>query len=158
MSRVHATSGGTGYSPMPKTFSKRLWQQEGGFSLFEVVIALAIVGTAVIATGIAMANTARVSVRSEESVTLTQLLRAQIETIQQSPFLADPTQYPKISGIPDGFSVTFSSSDPGTAYAYPTVPNPPLNATITNVIQKIVVTATGDFSTMSMTFYKIKSP
>lgn len=143
---------------MRKIFWQRLWQQERGFSLLETIVALAIVGTVVLATGIAMANTARVSVRSEESVTLTQLVRAQIETIQQSPFLADPTQYPTISGIPEGFSVTFSSSDPGTTYAYPSAPNPPLTATITNVIQKIVVTATGDFSTMSMTFYKIRSP
>ena len=143
---------------MTKLFLQRLWQQESGFSLVEVIIALAIIGTVVTATGIAMANTARVSVRAEESVTLTQLVRAQIETIQQSPFLADPNQYPTISGIPEGTSVTFSSSDPGTAYAYATPPNPPLNATIANVIQKIVVTAKGDFSTMSMTFYKIQSP
>ena len=133
---------------------RRLWAQETGFSLIETIIAVFLMGTVMVAVLGLMATTARSATRSEEAVTLQQLVRAQIETIQQSPFNEDPAGYPAISDVPEGFTVTFSSTDPGTTYTYPQ----PDGSTITNVIQRIVVKATGDFAEMSMTFYKVRMP
>jgi Tfp pilus assembly protein PilV len=125
-----------------------------GVSLIETVMAVALLGTVVIGIVQVLVATSRTAVRVEESITLTQLVRAQIETIQQSPFEEDPTQYPAISDIPEGFTVSVTSSDPGPVYAYPA----PSTTIITNVIQQIVVTATGDFSELDKTFYKVRAP
>ena len=120
----------------------------------ETVVAMALVGMVVPGILSVMAASSRVAVRAEESVTLQQLARAQVEAIQQSPFKANAAQYPSITGIPDGFTVTFTAVDSGIIYTYPA----PLGTTITGAAQKIVVTAQGDFSQMSLTFYKVKLP
>ncbi|MBI2919152.1 MAG: prepilin-type N-terminal cleavage/methylation domain-containing protein [Chloroflexi bacterium] len=131
-----------------------LFRRQEGFSLVEVVIAIALVG--IVVTGLlgVMAATSRASVRAEESVTLLQLARAQIEAIQQSPFKANAAEYPSITGIPEGFTVAFTAADSGIAYTYPA----PLGTTITGEVQRITVTAQGDFSQMSLTFYKVRLP
>ena len=98
--------------------------------------------------------TARTADLAEESVTLLQLVRAQIETIQQSPYEDDASDYASITGVPEGVTVTFASTDPGTTYTYPA----PDSTTLTNVVQQIAVTATGDDATMSISFYKVKMP
>ncbi|MBF8267797.1 MAG: hypothetical protein HW388_1305 [Dehalococcoidia bacterium] len=92
------------------------------------------------------------AVRAEESVTLLQLARSQVEAIQQSPFKANAAEYPSITGIPEGFSVTFIAADSGIIYTYPA----PLGTTIIGAVQKITVTAQGDFSQMSLIFYKVR--
>ena len=129
-------------------------RRERGIFLLEAVVALAITGTFLTGVVVVMGASVRTSARAQESVTLAQLVRAQIETIQQSPFKDDPTQYPAISAIPEGFTVAVTSTDPGTSYSYAA----PSNTTLTSVVQQIEVKATGDFSEMSMTFYKIKVP
>ena len=90
---------------------RKLWKLERGFTLIEAIAALLILGTIVVGSLGVMALTARTSARAEESVTLLQLVRAQIETIQQSPFQQSATNYPTITGIPDGFTVTFSATE-----------------------------------------------
>lgn len=130
------------------------WREEGGFSIFEVIIAVFILGTAGVAAVAAMGANVGLADRAEENVTLLQLARAQIEAIQQSPFNQDPTTYPTISGIPEGFSVTVSATDSGLAYTYPA----PLGTTLTNVVQKITVIAKGDYSELTLIFYKLRSP
>ncbi len=102
----------------------------------------------------ALGGSIRTAARAEESVTLVQLTRAQIETIQQSPFRSDPSDYPIISDIPEGFTITVTSTDPGTRYTYPA----PDGSAITDVIQEIQVTSTGDFSNVTMSMYKIRMP
>ncbi len=110
------------------------------------------VGTIVTATVVAIANSARGAAQAEESVALQQLVRAQIEAVQQSPFKATVADYPAVSNVPAGYTVSFASTNPGTSYTYP-------NGTpVANVVQQITVTATGDYSQMSMTFYKIRMP
>ncbi|MDP2950473.1 MAG: prepilin-type N-terminal cleavage/methylation domain-containing protein [Chloroflexota bacterium] len=128
--------------------------RQEGFSLVEGIIAMAVVGVVVVGLLGVMAATSRVAVRAEESVTLLQLARAQVEAIQQSPFKANAAEYPSITSIPDGFSVSFTATDPGIAYTYPA----PLGTTITGAVQKITVTAQGDFSQMSLAFYKVRLP
>ena len=131
------------------------WHKQRGFSLIETIAAVFIAGTLVIAITVAMGTSARTAARQEESVTLLQLIRAQVETIQQSPFEADPADYVSIANIPEGFTVSATSTDPGISYTYP----PPLStSTISNVVQRVVVTAAGDSSEMSVTFYKIDLP
>ena len=132
-----------------------LWTQQRGFSLLETIAAVFIAGTVVTATVVAIGTSARIAARQEESVRLVQLVRAQIETIQQSPYEDNPADYPIVSGIPDGFTVSSTSTDPGISYTYP----PPLaTSTLTNLVQEIEVTAVGDFSEMSMTFYRVRLP
>ena len=138
-----------GRGPLP-----RLHPGKGGSSLIEVIIAVALVGLAVPSLLAVMATSSRVAVRAEESVTLHQLARAQIEAIQQSPFKANAADYPSITGIPEGFTVTFTAPDSGMTYTYPA----PLGTTITGAVQKITVTAQGDFSQMSLVFYKVRLP
>ncbi|MFH1141856.1 MAG: prepilin-type N-terminal cleavage/methylation domain-containing protein [Chloroflexota bacterium] len=128
--------------------------RQEGFSLVEGIIAMAVVGVVVVGLLGVMAATSRVAVRGEESVTLLQLARAQVEAIEQSPFKANAAEYPPITGIPEGFSVSFTTTDPGIAYTYPA----PLGATITGAVQKVTVTAQGDFSQMSLAFYKVRLP
>jgi type II secretory pathway pseudopilin PulG len=139
---------------MAKLLLKSLWREERGFSIFEIIIAVFILGTAGVAAVSLMTANIGLADRAEENVTLLQLARAQIETIQQSPFKQDPTTYPAISGIPEGFAVTVSATDSGLTYTYPA----PLGTTITNVVQKIVVIAKGDYSELTLTFYKLRSP
>lgn len=144
------------YGGQPSVVTKRpgLLRRQEGFSLVEVIIAIALVGVVVPGLLGVMAATSRVAVRAEESVTLLQLARAQLETIQQSPFKANAAEYPTITGVPEGFSVSFSATDPGITYTYPA----PLGTTITGEVQKITVTAQGDFSQMSLIFYKVRLP
>lgn len=125
-----------------------------GFTLIETIIALAIVGTAVIAVVAAIGQGAKASARGRESVVLLQLARAQIETIQQYPYQTNPANYPLISPVPDGYSVSFTSTDPGTTYTYPS----PAPTVITGPVQQISVTTTGDFGEMEITFYKVRVP
>ncbi len=125
-----------------------------GFTLIETIIAVAIVGSAVIAVVAVIGSSARSSARGRESVTLLQLARAQVETIQQSPYQSTPSAYPTISPIPEGFSVSFTSTDPGTTYVYPTQ----APTVITGSVQRITVTVAGDYGEMELTFYKIKAP
>ena len=131
-----------------------LGKEQRGFTLIESIVAIAIVGLVVTSVLVAMGNGTRIAGRQQESVRLTQLIRTQIELIQQSPFLTDPTAYPAITGVPEGFSVSFTSTDPGTTYTYPA----PVSETLTSTVQQFEVTATGDYSESSMTFYKTRMP
>lgn len=132
---------------------RRLWGRDHGFALIEAVLAIVIVATVAIGLVTAMASSSRVAARGNESITLLQLVRSEIEVLKQAPFNQDPAAYPIISA-PEGFTVSISAVDPGISYTYP----PPLGTTLTNVVQKITVTAAGDFSQMSIAFYKNKMP
>lgn len=128
--------------------------RQGGFTLIETIVAVAIVGSAVIAIVAVIGSSARSSARGRESVTLLQLARAQVEAIQQSPYQSTPTAYPTISPIPEGFTVSFTSTDPGTSYTYPTQ----APTVVTGSVQQITVTASGDYGSLDLIFYKIKAP
>lgn len=123
-----------------------------GFSLIETVIAVFVAGTAVVAVVAAVAAGVRVAARQEESVKLTSVVRAQIEVIKQAPFASNVGEYPQITPLPEGVSITVSATDPGIAYAY-------ANGTpLTGTVQHIRVTARGDFSELSLTFYRVDTP
>lgn len=125
-----------------------------GFTLVETIVAVALVGVAVVGVLSIIGVSARSSSRGRESATLLQLARAQVETIQQAPFQSNPASYTIISPIPEGFSVSVTSTDPGTTYTYAS----PAPTVISGSVQLITVTATGDYGSMSLRFYKVEVP
>ena len=126
-----------------------------GFSLIESVAAVGVIGISVVGSVVLLSVTVVTSSETEGNLGLIQIVRAQIETIQQSPFREDPTEYPLVENIPPDVTVTFSTTYlPETTYTYPG----PDGATLTLMVQKIEVTAKEDKSESKMTFYKVRSP
>lgn len=147
---------------------------QAGFTLIEAIAALMILGTSVLGAVVLLGTTVSSSAETEGRVTLQLLAQSQIELIQQSPFLADPTGYPTVQQSPDGAAITsletspngvtltfsdgvilsFSAVDPGTTYTFPE----PDGGILTKVIQRISVTTSHDGPSTTFTFYKIDSP
>ncbi|MBI4220163.1 MAG: prepilin-type N-terminal cleavage/methylation domain-containing protein [Chloroflexi bacterium] len=125
-----------------------------GFTLIETIVAVALLGIAVVGVLSVIAASARTSSRGRESTTLLQLARAQIESIQQAPFQASVANYSIITPVPAGFAVSVTSTDPGTVYRYAS----PSTTTITGSVQQVTVTVTGDYGSMSLSFYKVEAP
>ena len=125
-----------------------------GFSLIESIAAVGVIGISVVGSVILLNATVRTSSETAGDLGLIQIVRAQVETIQQSPFMEEPTQYPLADNIPPNVTVTFTATDPGTSYTFPA----PSGATLTQVVQKIEVTAKEDDGESTMTFYKVSSP
>lgn len=132
---------------------QRLWHAQRGFSLVESIVAIAVIGVSVVGSVVLLNTTVRTSADTEGDLGLIQVLRAQVETIQNVPYDQDPTRYPALTGIPPNISLSWESSDPGATYAYPGEDR----AGLGQVVQKIVVTAAKDEATASLTFYKIKT-
>jgi len=125
-----------------------------GFSLIESVAAVGVIGISVVGSIVLLNTTIRTSAETEGDLGLIQIVRAQVETIQQSPFMEYPAQYPLVDNIPPNVTVTFTVTDPGTSYTFPA----PSGATLTQVVQKIEVTAKENDGESKMTFYKVDSP
>ena len=176
---------------MDISFWRRLWDQERGFTLLEVVLAVFISGTVVVGSVVLMGTAVRTAGSSSGSLELQQLVQAQIETIQQSKFIKHPpptldasstyaplegdvgevevtsgdegvnVSFPFIDPLADplvaetGTTISFLISDAGTNYQYPQGAGLP---DITNVVQRIDVTATDAESSVTLSFYKISVP
>ena len=134
---------------MGKIPLRRLWRDCRGQSVLEAAVAVFIVGTSVVGSVTIIGQSAINAQQGESSVTLLQLARAQIETIQQSPYQEDPDGYPVFAKIPDGFAVSWTSEDPGTTYTASD------GTAISNVVQQITVKAEGDDAELSIIFCKI---
>ena len=181
---------------MNTSILRRFWDQERGFTLLEVVLAVFIVGTVVVGSVVVIGTVVRTASSSSESLNLQQLVQAQIETIQQVNFIKHPpptldasNTYPPlvgnvgevevpavddvngITGVkvsfplidpladPDsadiGITISFLVSDSGTNYEFPQGGGLP---PITNVVQRIDVTASDAASSVTLSFYKISVP
>ncbi len=121
-----------------------------GFSLIETVAAVGLIGTAVVGSVVLLGATVRTSADTQGDLSLIQLVRAQVETIQNVPYNDDPGQYPLMEGIPPNVFITFEATDPGAKYRID-------GTDLGQVFQQIEVTATKDERTASMTFLKIKT-
>ena len=128
--------------------------EERGVSLIETLAAVMIVATVVTGSIGVLGAATRASGDVETGARLLQVVRSQIEAIQQSPFQNNPANYPAITGLPDGVSVTISVTDPGTSYRYPN----PDNSSLTGVVQQVEVTAVDGDAVETMVFYKIRTP
>lgn len=128
--------------------------RQAGFSLFETVTAVALVGVAIVGIIGGVSSASRSSSRETENVRLLQLARAQAEEIQNSPYKSNPAEYPAFAPIPAGYTVSWTSTDPGPSYAYAA----PSTTTIVGSVQQIVVFAAGDNATTTLTFYKVRAP
>lgn len=121
----------------------------------EAIVRQTEMGSAKMDTSRKAASPIRVSAnnaaRPEEAVTLAELARTQIELIQQAPYSTNPSDYPTAQNVPEPYSVTFTSTDPGTTYR-----DPVIGETASDVVQQIIVTASGESSSVAFTFYKIK--
>ena len=135
---------------MRKVLWRRLWQEERGFTLIEVIAAVFLLGTVVVGTMQILGVTARSSARSEGNAALLELVKAQVETIKAAPFEEDASNYPLAPAVATGFTVSWEATGAGPVYATPD------GTTLANVVQTIEVVAEGDNSSLTMTFYKIR--
>ena len=133
----------------------RSLRRQGGFSLIESVAAVGVIGISVVGSVVLLSATVITSSETEGNLGLIEIVRAQIETIQQSPYLEDPTEYPLVGNIPPNVIVTISARYlPETTYTFPG----PSGATLDQVLQEIEVTATQNEAVSKMTFYKVQAP
>ncbi len=127
--------------------------REPGFTLIEVVVAVFITSSVVIGSVVIMGTAVRGAAKTAESDQLGQLVHTQIESIKLAPF-SEAGDYPAIRGIPEGVTIAVETSDSGTDYRFPG----PDGALVTNVVQRIDVTAADDSASVTMSFYKIIGP
>ena len=157
-------------NPFNQAFVQKLWQKLGkperGFTLLETVRAVFIAGTVVVGSVVIMGSAVRSAKVSTGSLELQQLVQAQIETILQSKFIEYPPEpgsvpvtgalpYPAITVPVSGVTVSIIVSDAGTNYQFPASGG--LDP-ITNVVQRIDVTAADETASLTMSFYKISVP
>ena len=139
---------------MGKIAWRRLGEQQSGFTLIEIVVALFLVGTVVVGSVAVIGASTKASARGEGNIRLMNLVRTQIETIHQAPFEETIANYPRIpdADIPEGFIVTFSAIEVTGTYTFSDGSPAPV------VLQRLIVTAEGDGAELSMSFYKPSSP
>ena len=127
--------------------------REPGFTLLEVVLAVFLTSTVVLGSVVIMGTAVRGAAKTAGSGQLGQLVHTQIESIKLAPF-SKAGDYPAIGGLPEGVTISFEASDSGTNYRFPG----PTGALLTNVVQRIDVTAADDSASVTMSFYKIIEP
>ena len=82
-------------------------RNQAGFTLLEVLIALALLG--MIAAGIlgAVGTSSKATLTNDVQTTAQNLAEGQMEYVQNQPYnVDDPPEYTLISGIPTGYSVS----------------------------------------------------
>jgi len=111
---------------------------------------LGLIGIAVVGSVVLLGATVRTSANAQGDLGLIQLVRAQVETIQNVPYNDDPSEYPLIEGVPPEVTIAFETTDPGTRYQVG-------GAELGQVVQEIEVTAEQDGRMASIVFHKIKA-
>ena len=131
---------------------RRLGKQESGFTLIEMVVAMFLVGTVVVGSVAVIGASTKASARGEGNIRLMNLVRTQIETIHQAQFEEDISNYPLVPDLPEGFIISFTSTNVSGTYTFSDGSPAPV------VLQRLIVTAEGDGAELSMAFYKPSSP
>lgn len=116
-------------------YLKRLRGGEGGFSLIEQVIALALVAIVVSAVMQALSTTVRGVAAADTRVTMLNLARSQLESVKQQPYQDLPATYTIIKPVPKEYTISVTASAVKT-YAYP---EPEPKATLPDELQLITV-------------------
>jgi prepilin-type N-terminal cleavage/methylation domain-containing protein len=88
-----------------------LLKKEKGFTLIEVVLALAILGIVAASFLSALATGSRSIFLADEQTTAESLARTQLEFVRSQPYDADnnPPEYLIISDIPDGYAIALTT-------------------------------------------------
>ena len=126
-----------------------LWENEGGFTLFEAIIAVAVFGVIAVALLGALASGLRSQRTQSDRLEALNLARSQLESIEHQPFQESPASYEIISPVPEGFSIQVDVSVP-VAYAYPGISALPAGDTV----QQIAVTVSYSPGTITLEGYK----
>ena len=124
---------------------------ERGFSLIEIMVAIAIISLTVVGSMQVMGATNRSASRAQGNVKFLQLVRSQIEVIKHAEFEEDPANYPLITGLPEGTTISLEVTDAGISYTRPG----PDGSIIEGVMQKIAVTAKEQEIETTISFYKL---
>ena len=127
--------------------------REPGFTLIEVVLAVFLTSSVVLGSVVIMGTAVRGAAKTSVSDQLGQFVHNQIESIKLAPF-SEAGDYLAISGLPEGVAISIETSDSGTTYRFPG----PDGALVTNVVQRIDVTAADDSASVTISFYKIIGP
>ncbi|HEY81866.1 MAG TPA: hypothetical protein G4O01_01075 [Dehalococcoidia bacterium] len=96
-----------------KSMGKRLASlttKQRGIGLAEVLVALALIGIAVVAFLSSLYTGARTVNIIYERVTAENLARSQLEYIKSQSYITAPTSYQALSSLPPGFTITTQAS------------------------------------------------
>jgi hypothetical protein len=119
--------------------------------MLETVISLAMTGVLVPALMLTTITLIRGSNRTDDRSTMFRLAVAQIENILQQPFTPDPRDYPVITDIPVGYTITITGGNP-VSYIYPNGTPVPQN-----LLQEVTVTVTGKLGqSIQLSRYKVR--
>ena len=86
-------------------------KNEKGFTLIEVMIAIALLGIIAVAFLGALATASRALVIADERTTAESVARSQMEYVKNQNYDAinDPPQYSLLSSIPDGYTIVVTA-------------------------------------------------
>lgn len=84
---------------------RRRNRSQSGLILLETMFAIAILGTAVFASLVAVSTAAMATEKASTDARAAWIATSQIELIRAAPFVATPGQYAATSGLPDGYAV-----------------------------------------------------
>ncbi len=128
----------------------KLFKDNSAFSLLDTIIGLALIAIVVVNVLMALSASMHASDRHRDNAYLLELARSQLEDIYKQPY-SDSHVYSAISPIPDGYAlgvsvsvpVTYTYASPGSGYASET-------------LQLITVTASGDWTSLSLSGFKVR--
>ncbi|MBI2860810.1 MAG: type II secretion system protein [Chloroflexi bacterium] len=134
---------------MGKDFSRSV-KGQGGYTILEVIVALAVVGLALplVLGGLSMAikTTDRIYDRS----VLFELAQSQLESIEGQSYSVNASGYSLITP-PSGYSIQVSTA-PAVTYTYAS----PLSTTTEETVQLVTVDVTGVRGNMAVSRYKVR--
>ena len=90
---------------------RRLIRKQRGFTLIEVIIAMALLGIIAIAFLGALATASKAIIIADERATAESLARSQMEDVKNQPYddINDPPVYQPLSYIPPGYSIDITA-------------------------------------------------
>ena len=123
-------------TPQPgRIISHRRSRREGGFSLIEQIVAVALVALVVPSLALLLSSLVQQASAADAEVAMLVLARSQVESVKQQPYQTLPGSYTLISPIPSQYSVNVTAALV-KSYVYPF---PDSGVTLPDQIQLITV-------------------